>query len=84
VDNALLELHGLKPSQEKEMKIRVKICPKCQERNSPDAIYCKRCASTIDAQAMEWENRMMDQLTKNPQVSRYLRKMLRQMLIKEK
>jgi integrase/recombinase XerD len=82
VDNALLELHGLRTKSQNEPKIRLKICPRCSERNSPDAKYCKRCALTLDVEVMEWENKMMNELIKQPQVANYLRRMLAQTIRK--
>jgi len=84
LDNALLELHGLKSPDSKEEKFRLKICPRCQERNSPDAAYCKRCAFALDIETLEWENQMMDQLIKEPRVNRYLTRMLRHVALKRK
>lgn len=83
LDNALLELHGLKAQERKEEKFRVKVCPRCEEKNSPDAMYCKRCAFPIDAEAMDWENKTMNELVRIPQVQRYLKKTLRSMLLKK-
>jgi len=83
LDNALLELHGLKAQERKEEKFRVKVCPRCEEKNSPDAMYCKRCAFPIDAEAMDWENKTMDELVRIPQVQRYLKKALRSVLLKK-
>lgn len=83
VDNALLELHGLRTQAQNEPKIKLKICPRCNEHNSPDAKYCKRCAFVLDVETFEWENKVMDQLLKEPKVSRYLTKMLRQVVAKK-
>ena len=83
LDNALLELHGLKAQERKEEKFMVKVCPRCEEKNSPDATYCKKCAFPIDVETMEWENRTMDELIRIPQVQRYLRKALRSTLLKK-
>ena len=77
VDNALLELQGLKTQATNESKLKLKICPRCDERNSPDAKYCKRCALTLDVETLEWENRMMDELLRVPAVKRYLRNALK-------
>ncbi len=82
VDNALLELHGLRSPTQNEPKIKLKICPRCNEHNSPDAKYCKRCALTLDIEIMEWENKMMNDLIKQPRVANYLRKMLAQVVRK--
>jgi integrase/recombinase XerD len=78
VDNALLELHGLKSQATSGPKMKLKICPRCNDHNSPDAKYCKRCALTLDVETMEWENKMMDELIKQPRVANYLRRMLAQ------
>lgn len=83
MDNALLEPHGLKAQEKKEEKSRVKVCPRCEEKNSPDAMYCKRCAFPIDAGAMDWENKTMNELVRIPQVQRYLKKALRSALSKK-
>ncbi|MEM3531382.1 MAG: zinc ribbon domain-containing protein, partial [Nitrososphaerales archaeon] len=83
VDNALLALHGLTNSEKQEEKLKLKICPRCDEKNSPDAKYCKRCALTLDVETMEWENKSMDMLLAIPQVNRYLKKMLRETMIKQ-
>jgi predicted amidophosphoribosyltransferase len=49
VDNALLKLHGLAKDEKKEEEIlKVKLCPRCQEKNDPIARFCKRCASPLD------------------------------------
>ncbi len=82
VDNALLELHGLANQTKTEPKLKLKICPRCNEHNSPDAKYCKRCAFTLDVETMEWENKMMDELIKQPRVANYLRKVLAQVVKK--
>lgn len=82
VDNALLELHGLRTQTQNDPKIKLKICPRCSERNSPDSKYCKRCALVIDAETMEWENERMNDLIKQPRVANYLRKMMAQSMKK--
>ena len=82
-DNTLLELHGLKAQEKKEDKFRIKVCPRCEEKNSPDAMYCKSCAFLIDAEAMDWEKKTMDELVSIPQVQRYLKKALRSVVLKK-
>lgn len=84
VDHALLELHGLAPKQNKEERLRLKSCPRCQERNSPDAVYCKRCAFPLDAEAMDVENKVMNELTQNPRASKYLRRIIREIIVKRR
>lgn len=76
VDNALLEIAGLTSPKKPEEKFKVKVCPRCEEKNSPDTIYCGRCALPLDAQAVQWEDRAMDGLLKNPAVRRVLEKLI--------
>jgi ribosomal protein L40E len=82
LDNALLEMNGLSTPKAVGSKFSVKVCLRCQEHNSPDATYCKRCTYPLDAEAMEWENKAMNELLSIPQVSRYMRRMLRQIGVK--
>ena len=37
-------------------------------KNSPEAIYCNKCAFPIDAETFEWENKVMNELVKNPKI----------------
>ena len=59
VDNALLKLHGLTQNEDKrEEVLKVRICPRCQEKNDPVARFCKRCASPLDVKtALDFEER---------------------------
>lgn len=82
LDNALLAMHGLATPEKPDEKFRLKTCPRCNEKNSPDAAYCKRCAFPLDVEAMEIENMVMNKLTQNPKVSRYLRRMIREVTAK--
>lgn len=60
VDNALLKIHGLVKEENKgEEVLKVKLCPRCQEKNDPIARFCRRCASPLDIKiVMETEERM--------------------------
>ncbi|MGB9659242.1 MAG: tyrosine-type recombinase/integrase [Nitrososphaerales archaeon] len=84
VDNTLLALHGLSNSEKQDEKLKLKICPRCDEKNSPDAKYCKRCALTLDVETMEWENKMLDKVISKANVERYLRRALREVLIRKR
>ena len=61
VDNALLKLHGLAQNEKKEEDIlKLRICPKCQEKNDPVSKFCRRCGSALDIKiAMELENEIL-------------------------
>jgi len=48
VDSALLKLHGLAKDEKKEEDtLKIKICPRCQEKNDPISRFCKKCASPL-------------------------------------
>ncbi|MBI5227831.1 tyrosine-type recombinase/integrase [Candidatus Micrarchaeota archaeon] len=49
VDNALLKLHGLaKPDEEQENKMKVQVCQRCKEHNSPISKFCTKCGLPLD------------------------------------
>jgi len=48
VDNRLLELHGLKPKGNDGLEQTIKVCPRCQGKNSPASSFCNRCGSALD------------------------------------
>lgn len=65
VDHALLELYGLKPPDDAvHNRNLVKTCPRCNERNTWDAKFCKRCALVLDIGEARKLKRAEDILTK--------------------
>ena len=74
VDNALLEIAGLTAPKKHEEKFKVISCPRCSEKNYPANVYCARCALALDSRAGQWEDRVMDDLLKNPAVRKVLEK----------
>jgi len=53
VDNAMLEIHGLaKDEGKKGEKYKVKICPRCDEQNSPSVEECVKCGTTLDIKTL--------------------------------
>ncbi|MFA4983171.1 MAG: tyrosine-type recombinase/integrase [Candidatus Micrarchaeia archaeon] len=60
VDNAMLALQGMVKLEEKtEEAMKIHICSRCQEKNSPVAKFCLRCGSPMDAQvAMQIDEQM--------------------------
>ena len=48
VENALLELHGIKTTDENPTTIRLKVCPRCKEQNTPDSLRCSKCGFILD------------------------------------
>ncbi|VVB99958.1 Tyrosine recombinase XerA [uncultured archaeon] len=51
VDDTLLRMHGLTTETNKEEdKMKVRICQRCKEQNSPIAKFCTRCGQPMDAE----------------------------------
>lgn len=49
LDEHILRINGLKPDQTPEYKKnKNRICPRCNEINSPTALYCGKCAEIVD------------------------------------
>ena len=49
VDNALLGVYGITEGEKaKEPAIKVKVCPRCKEKNDPAAKFCRRCYLPLD------------------------------------
>ncbi len=79
VDNKLLELHGLRPKESKGLEQTIRICPRCQQKNSPTGKFCQRCGAALDIKtAMETDNRIskaeevLETLLKSPEVKLFL------------
>lgn len=79
VDNALLELYGIKKDKDKKEDIDFKIrkCIRCKKENSPTDKFCKQCGMVLDEKLIiditkrDMERRkaddILDQLIKDPQ-----------------
>ncbi|MEJ5327826.1 MAG: zinc-ribbon domain-containing protein [Candidatus Bathyarchaeia archaeon] len=64
LEEAVLELHGLKQTGKIDGVLKAAECPRCGTRNSPDAIRCHYCGYIIDkelATEMEAEERKKDE-----------------------
>jgi site-specific recombinase XerD len=49
IDNAIIHAYGGKPDvAAEEVKLKVKVCARCQFDNPVDAKYCNRCGSPLD------------------------------------
>jgi integrase/recombinase XerD len=56
VNNAILEIHGIKTKKVKESELKPKQCLRCKVINSADALYCDKCSSILDVKtAIELE-----------------------------
>lgn len=79
VDDALLQLHGLEVEKKKEEKFKVRICPRCETKNSPVAKYCQKCSFILDKKlASEREERIdragkiLDYIVEHPEYKKEL------------
>jgi integrase/ribosomal protein L40E len=80
VDDALLALQGLKkPDTKVEEALKLRLCPRCQEKNSPIAKFCLRCGTPMEMQAaiqIEEEKKVGDELLnklmQNPEFKEFL------------
>jgi len=49
VDSALLKLQGVEvENKSKETALKIVLCPRCNEKNSPTSKFCMRCGSPMD------------------------------------
>lgn len=50
LDEDILRINGMKPGEQPiAFKPQARACPRCKEINSPNALYCCRCAEIVDA-----------------------------------
>jgi integrase/recombinase XerD len=80
VDNALLKLQGLvQDNDEKEDKMKVKVCQRCKEHNSPISKFCTKCGLPIDADFLskiEGERQKSDNLMNKLMEDKEFREMM--------
>jgi len=73
VNDAILEIHGIKKTKEKESLLKPKQCQSCGAINSKDALFCQKCSKVLDVKtAIELDEKrkssdeIITALTKNP------------------
>ena len=91
VDEALRKLQGLDKAgeeTEEKTKLRVRICPRCHQKNSPIGKFCSRCGSVMDIktaleiqEARSKADHIMTQLLEDPEVQELFKRKLVQMKI---
>ena len=91
IDNALLKLNGIKTEDEvnnEEHTLRVKVCLRCQESNSPTSSFCTRCGSPLDMRTAmllhEEESKtdnIMDRLVDDPEFRELLLSKMKSIVI---
>lgn len=87
IDNALLRVSGIKTEEqvkEEEHTLRVRVCLRCEEKNSPTSRFCTRCGSPLDLKtAMELRveeqrtDELMNRLLEDSEVKQLLLTKLR-------
>ena len=90
VNNAILEIHGIKTKESTESVLKPKQCPRCSAINSNDARFCQKCACIIDVQtALELDEKrrkaddIIADLIKDPDILRAIVKRAREKGIAE-
>jgi integrase/recombinase XerD len=48
VNEAILKIHGIKTSEEKDSKLKIRQCPRCQAINEAENLFCGKCSSILD------------------------------------
>jgi len=86
VNDAILQMHGIKTENEKVSLLKPKQCPRCSTINSSDALFCHKCAGVLDvgtAIKLDEERKsgddMMAVLVKDPEIQKFLVKKIMQM-----
>lgn len=75
VDGALLRLQGMRPQEKiEESKLKVMICSRCGNKNSPSSKFCNRCGFPLEVkvaisldQARARLDSLLNKLTEDPQ-----------------
>lgn len=74
IDNAILSYHGLKEEEKKPKAkpkiLEFKICPRCEEKNVEDNLYCSKCACQLNidynfSKVKEIEKRLTSKIVKD-------------------
>ena len=74
VDSALLSMYSLKePTEKKEVKLNIRICQRCKEKNSPVQSFCGKCGNPLEEKVLfqdpnKGANDLMNILIKDTEV----------------
>jgi len=86
LDDAILGVYGLKKVEEKEPKLKPKICPRCNTSNAIEARFCMKCGLALDVKvAQEIEearsktDKIMNLLMKDSEFRELLLRKLREL-----
>jgi ribosomal protein L40E len=48
VNDVMLEIHGIKTEESEKQEPKIKQCPRCNDINPKDHLFCKKCGSVLD------------------------------------
>ncbi|MBN1794252.1 MAG: tyrosine-type recombinase/integrase [Candidatus Omnitrophica bacterium] len=48
VNDVMLEIHGFKKEETEKQEPKIKQCPRCNDINPKDHLFCKKCGSVLD------------------------------------
>lgn len=78
VDATLLQMHAMASAPKtEEIKLAVRICSRCHEKNSPSQAYCGRCGNPFDSSKLISQEKrpsddLMTALYADPEVKEFL------------
>jgi ribosomal protein L40E len=86
LDDAILGVYGLRKVEEKEPKLKPKICPRCGASNAIEARFCMKCGLALDVKAAQEieearskTDKIMDLLMKDGEFRELLMRKLREL-----
>jgi site-specific recombinase XerD/ribosomal protein L40E len=86
LDDAILGVYGLRKVEEKEPKLKPKICPRCCASNAIEARFCMKCGLALDVKAAQEieearskTDKIMDLLMKDGEFRELLMRKLREL-----
>jgi len=86
IDGRMLELHGLKTEKRDQLEDTVRVCGRCQVKNSPAAKFCMKCGLALDLKAaLEVDTRvaraeeLLETLLAKSEVKSYLVEKIREL-----
>lgn len=80
VNDAILEMHGIRKAEQSESKLKPKQCLMCETINSNNALFCQRCGNVLDTKAaiyldreMTGRGQLVNKLLQDPDVQKLLK-----------
>ncbi len=79
MDTAILRMNGYTIKGERnEDELRARICPRCEEANTPNSVYCHKCSATLDQkQIIEEQKELMKTEQKENSINSLMSELLK-------